>query len=72
MVSTRRGFEHPHDSPEKTVKSPAGGAESGALDAPDAPSRRDDPDLCSIIDAWPSLPKPVKAGIVAMVHAAEK
>jgi hypothetical protein len=28
------------------------------------------PDLQAIIDAWPSLPEPVKAGIVAMVRAA--
>ncbi|MCZ6446214.1 MAG: hypothetical protein O6758_08515 [Planctomycetota bacterium] len=29
-----------------------------------------DPDLQCLIDAWPTLPKPVKAGIVAMVRAA--
>ncbi len=28
-----------------------------------------DPDLVAVIDAWLSLPKPVKAGIVAMVVA---
>ena len=28
-----------------------------------------DPDLVAVIDAWPRLPKPVKAGIVAMVRA---
>lgn len=30
-----------------------------------------DPDLVAVIDAWLSLPKPVKAGIVAMVRAAK-
>ena len=31
-----------------------------------------DPDLAAVIDAWLSLPKPVKAGIVAMVKARER
>jgi hypothetical protein len=30
----------------------------------------DDPDLVAIVGAWPTLPEPVKAGIVAMVRAA--
>ena len=29
-----------------------------------------DPRLARLIDAWPSLPRPVKAGIVAMVNRA--
>ena len=29
-----------------------------------------DPDLQRIIDAWPTLPEAVKAGIVAMVNVA--
>ena len=29
-----------------------------------------DPDLAKLIDAWPTLPEPVKAGIRAMVDAA--
>jgi len=31
-----------------------------------------DPDLATVIAAWPSLPEPIKAGIVAMVNAAQK
>ena len=45
------------------------GAESGAVDPEKALI---DADLAAVINAWPCLPKPVKAGIVAMVHAAEK
>ena len=29
-----------------------------------------DPDLAVLIDAWATLPEPLKAGIVAMVKAA--
>ncbi|MCP4712794.1 MAG: hypothetical protein GY869_29555 [Planctomycetes bacterium] len=28
------------------------------------------PDLAGLIEAWPNLPEPVKAGILAMVDAA--
>ena len=31
-----------------------------------------DSELASVIDAWPSLPEPVKAGILAMVQAAKQ
>jgi hypothetical protein len=31
-----------------------------------------DPDLARIVDAWPTLPEAVRAGIVAMVKAATK
>jgi hypothetical protein len=30
------------------------------------------PDLQAIMDAWPSLPEPVKAGIIAMVKASKQ
>jgi hypothetical protein len=29
-----------------------------------------DPDLARIVDAWPTLPEAIRAGIVAMVQAA--
>jgi hypothetical protein len=29
-----------------------------------------DPDLARIVDAWPALPDPIKAGIMAMIEAA--
>jgi hypothetical protein len=28
------------------------------------------PELIALIDAWPRLPEPIKAGILAMVRAA--
>jgi len=44
-----------------------GGAESGApnLRTPDIAC-----ELAAIIDAWPRLPEPIKAGILALVRAA--
>ena len=32
---------------------------------------RNHPDLAAVIDAWPTLPEPVRTGIVAMVRAAK-
>ena len=48
-------------------RSVRGGAESGALPAPKPEC---DPDLAMIVAVWPALPKPVRAGILAMVEAA--
>jgi hypothetical protein len=39
-----------------------GGAESGALCL-------SDPRLGSLIDAWPALPEPIRAGILAIIRA---
>lgn len=43
------------------------GAESGAVGAQ---SDVTDPDLAGVVKAWPTLPAPIRAGIVAMVKAA--
>ena len=37
----------------------------------DAPLPPTDPDLSAVVNAWPQLPSALKAGIVAMVRAAE-
>ena len=38
--------------------------------APAVPAgRQADPDLAAVVEAWPTLPEPVKAGILAMVKA---
>jgi hypothetical protein len=31
-----------------------------------------DPDLARLIDAWPTLPEAIRAGIIAMIQAARK
>ena len=38
----------------------------------DAARITSDPDLASVVNAWPSLPEPMKAGILAMVKAATR
>ena len=57
------GFEHPSDSPMNPALSEQGGAESGSLCL-------SDPDLASVINAWAFLPDAMKAGILAMLRAA--
>ena len=37
----------------------------------DAPLPPTDPDLSAVVSAWPQLPSALKAGIVAMVKAAD-
>jgi hypothetical protein len=51
----------------KTALSVHGVAQSGALDPKNGPI---DPALASLIDAWPTLPEPIRAGILAMIRAA--
>ena len=57
-------------SENKDLQNPSesSGAESGAVLPETAPV---DPDLAKVIDAWPDLPEAVKAGISAMVSAAQ-
>ena len=60
------GLEPVAYSPEKTRSGGGSGAESGAESGDPAPI---DADLRRLIDAWPTLPDPVRAGIIAMVKA---
>lgn len=62
-------LEHPPQNTGKTLISETGGAKSGALSANSDPI---DPDLQRLIEAWPTLPAALKAGIVAMIDAARK
>ncbi|HRP62833.1 MAG TPA: hypothetical protein PK400_06040 [Phycisphaerales bacterium] len=72
------GLEHDSQSLEKSPCEGVGSAESGAHSAqlilPVVST--DDPalaglELRQIIDAWPTLPVAIRAGIVAMVNAAQ-
>ena len=63
------GIERTDKSPEKTTLSVDGGADSGALGGQSCPI---DPALASLIGAWPTLPEPIKAGILAMIRAARR
>ena len=40
--------------------------------APNGPDATVDPDLAAVLSAWPRLPEALKAGIVAMVKAAQE
>ena len=62
------GLELYQQSTGKSKYSEMGAAESGAVGAPAA---FDDADLQAVVDAWPKLPKVVKAGISAMAKAAD-
>lgn len=62
------GLEPTSHSTGNTIDPPQGGAKSGALGAQNGPL---DPDLAAIVKAWPTLPEPIKAGIVAMIGAAK-
>jgi len=64
------GFSVRADTPENTGKtsvSSEAGADAGAVETKLA---QFSPDLQSLIDAWPTLPEAIKAGILAMVRAA--
>lgn len=55
------------DSPANQANPVQSGAESGAGQGGE--SVRADADLRRVVRAWPSLPAPLKAGIVAMIAA---
>jgi hypothetical protein len=61
------GLEPPQQNRRKPDHSDLGGAEFGAL--PDL-SPKITPELVGLIDAWDSLPEPVRRGVLAMVEAA--
>jgi hypothetical protein len=61
------------NSKGKTQISESCGAESGARgndSAPETvPETTPDPELAAVVRAWPTLPEPIRAGILAMVNA---
>ena len=61
----------PHDANPKPVKGSRRMSDRPCLSPAYGPSETT-PDLAEIIDAWPTLPEPIRAGIVAMVNASVK
>ena len=61
----RVGLESPLQIVEETPVFKNSSAKSGAL----SPT---DPDLQRLLDAWPTLPDAMRAGILAMIAAASK
>jgi len=66
-MSGEGGIRTPRETSAETALSTGSGAKSGALAIQDS---HIDPALATIIDAWPTLPKAMRAGILAMVRAA--
>lgn len=60
-------IEPANDSSENPTNSSSSGAKSGALESEFRPI---DPELAELAAAWPALPDPIRAGILAMVRAA--
>jgi hypothetical protein len=65
--SVQGGIRTLRELPYKTTLFAEGGAESGAVAAETRPI---DPDFAALIDAWPTLPQAIRAGILALVRAA--
>ena len=68
----RVGLEPTGLAPQRTdgtrVTEPAPSPETKYGTKTDAETAPDDPDLRSVVDAWPNLPEAIRAGIVAMVQ----
>jgi len=61
------GLERPPQNTGKTFVSKTRGAKSGALSPNIIPF---DPDQQRILEAWPTLPEALRAGIMAMIDSA--
>lgn len=66
----RQGSNTPGNSKGKPQDGGAGDAKGDVMTSNGTTMPRWDADLASVVNAWPHLPKAVKAGIVAMVRAA--
>jgi hypothetical protein len=73
-----RGLEPSAKTPDLQGDSETGGAKSGAVSpvsgladahTPPAGGEPGQGDLAQVIAAWPDLPEPIKAGILAMIKA---
>jgi hypothetical protein len=66
-MRTRTQFCNPIEGNQLRQSPDSRAAESGAVDAREAPI---DPDLQAVIEAWPGLPEAVKAKVIELVQAA--
>jgi hypothetical protein len=62
---TPTGFELPQDFPGNPQEPSEGGAKTSAVSAD---SSSIDPDLARVNAAWPALPAPIRAAILALVQ----
>jgi hypothetical protein len=62
------GFEPTPESSGNSRVADQSGAECGALGAQTDPI---DADLAAVVEAWATLPEPIKAGVLALVKAAK-
>jgi len=69
VSSGEEGIRTLPETPARTALSIDCGAESGA---PDTQKRPIDHILAKIIDAWPTLPEPIRTAILALVGTAAK
>ena len=69
----RGGLELPPETPTDSHHLRTGGAESGATrrDAASesAPAVSADPDLARVVEAWPSLPEPIRRAVISLVNS---
>ena len=67
----KAGFEQCPETLGISSDSTTSAAKSGASNAENAPNPAEresiDPNLASVVEAWPTLPEAIRAGIVAMV-----
>jgi hypothetical protein len=61
---TPTGLEQPANSTGNTTRHKSGGADSGALSADCCTI---DPDLATIIAAWPTLPDAIRRAMLALI-----
>jgi len=66
-----RGVELPSQTPQNSAPVAPRGAQNGALAAPPQINAQIDVGLVAVIQAWARLPEAIRAGILALVRAAD-
>jgi hypothetical protein len=65
---TPTGFEEEPDSGGKPQSGVESGAKSGAIKVGPLP----DTDLARVLDAWPTLPEPIRRAVLALVETSSQ